>query len=99
MFTGVKGARTTRKEAKLGRAAETIKRPCIVRVVRPSITLSLQSEKEAKSEGVGAGCMKETRQSPGATGASSCWALMGVRSEWLSILRLTAHSSTDRLWY
>lgn len=41
---------------------------------------------------------KRNTTKPGATGASSCWALMAVRSEWLSILCLTAHSSADGPW-
>lgn len=42
---------------------------------------------------------KRNTTKPSATGASSCWALMGVRSGWLSILCLTAHSSPDGLWH
>lgn len=38
---------------------------------------------------------KRNTTKPSATGASSCRALMGVRSGWLSILCLTAHSSAD----
>lgn len=42
---------------------------------------------------------KRNTTEPGATGASSCRALMGVRSGWLSVLRLMAHSSGDGPWH
>ncbi len=42
---------------------------------------------------------KRNTTKPGAAGASSCRALMGVRSGWLSILCLTAHSSADGPWH
>lgn len=51
-----------REEAKHRQAGETKQWPCIVRVERPSITVSLKREKEAESEGVRAGCIKEAQQ-------------------------------------
>lgn len=42
---------------------------------------------------------KRNTTKPGAPGASSCWALMAVRSGWLSILCLTAHSCAAGPWH
>lgn len=42
---------------------------------------------------------KRNTTKPGATGASSCWPLMGVRSGWFSTLCLMAHSSCDGPWH
>lgn len=59
------------------------------------VTMGRERGREWRSE---SGVYKRNTTKPGAMGASSCWALMGVRSEWLSILCLTAHSSADRPW-
>lgn len=64
--------------------------------INNSVTIRRERRRVWRSE---SRVYKRNTTKSGATGASSCWALMGVRSGWLSILCLTAHSSADGPWH
>lgn len=64
--------------------------------INNSVTIKRETGRVWRSE---SRVYKRNTTKPGATGASSCRALMGVRSGWLSILCLTAHSSLDGPWH
>lgn len=60
--------------------------------INKSVTIKRERGRVWRSE---SRVYKRNTTKPGAMGASSCRALMGVRSGWFSILCLMAHSSAD----
>lgn len=92
--------RTRREEAKHGQAGSRDKAIALHcqsgEAINNSVTIKRERGREWRSE---SRVYKRNTTKPGATGASSCWALMGVRSGWLSILCLMAHSSADVPWH